>query len=399
MNRAWIVAATILSLMVVSLKAADEPVKKDTPPNGNEMPLALYQKLKGHFDGLYGAKATLLPGVPAMDKADIEKALNADAAANKAVLVKALGSSQAIQREVAARALEYCGDKATAVEALSKVVADDADESVRRAAAAALAKIPDAAAQDSLIKALSDSVETVRALSARALGNIKDTHATEALMRALNNDTVPMVRMQAAMALKKIKDPASLDALKKALDSEKDENVKIAIAGAVRELIGDSSEVADIPSAEQAGGTLTKLATEMKSVEEKLRGDRHDQAVQAEGQNIEKQLTQLIEKLEKSCSSCKSPSEQKKEQQQQQQSQEKKESKTGMQDSKLGGNVPHGATNSALVTGSMDAWAKLPPAQRDELLQAFSTDMPARWRKRLEAYFLSVNAEENKEEK
>ena len=68
-----------------------------------------------------------------------------------------------------------------------------------------------------------------------------------------------------------------------------------------------------------------------------------------------------------------------------------------MQDSKLGGNVPHGATNTAMVTGSMDAWAKLPPAQRDELLQAFSVDMPARWRKRLEAYFLSVNAEENKE--
>ena len=324
--------------------------------------------------------------------------MKTDAAANKDALIKALGSSQALQRELAARALEYTGDKPAAVEALSKAVAEDKDESVRRAAAAALAKIPDAAAQDGLIKALSDSVETVRALSARALGNIKDTHASEALLRTLNNDAVPMVRMQAAMALKKIKDPKSLDALKKSLDAEKDENVKIAIAGAVRELIGDSSEVADIPSSEQAGGALTKLATDMKAVEEKLRGDRHDQAVQADGANIEKHLTQLIEKLEKStCSkSSKKPGEQKKEQQQQD-GQEKKQSNQGLQDSKLSGAVPAGATNNALVTGSMDAWAKLPPAQRDELLQAFSADMPARWRERLKAYFLSVNAEENKE--
>ena len=68
-----------------------------------------------------------------------------------------------------------------------------------------------------------------------------------------------------------------------------------------------------------------------------------------------------------------------------------------MQDSKLGGNVPAGAANAAVVSGTMDAWAKLPPAQRDELLQAFREDVPERWRKRLEAYFLSVNAEENKD--
>lgn len=68
-----------------------------------------------------------------------------------------------------------------------------------------------------------------------------------------------------------------------------------------------------------------------------------------------------------------------------------------MQDSKPGGAVPHGATGAAQVTSTMDSWAKLPAAQRDELLQAFREDVPERWRKRLEAYFLSVNAEENKE--
>ena len=35
--------------------------------------------------------------------------------------------------------------------------------------------------------------------------------------------------------------------------------------------------------------------------------------------------------------------------------------------------------------------------ERDELLQAFREEMPERWRKRLEAYFLSIAAEEAKE--
>lgn len=269
-------------------------------PNGNEMPLELYQKLKGHFDGLYGAKVGLLPGLAPTDKGEVEKALRSDAAANKAELVKALNSSQVIQRELAARALEFAGDKALAVTALSKAVTDDADESVRRAAAAALAKMPDASSQDALIKALGDRVETVRALSARALGNIKDPHSVEALLRALNGDTESKVRMQAALALQKIKAPESLDGLKKALDSEKDENVKIVIAGTIRSVMGsDSDKTAAIPTAEETVGQLTKLANEMKSVEEKLRNDRHDQAVQVDGDKIEKQLAQLIEKLDK----------------------------------------------------------------------------------------------------
>jgi len=66
-------------------------------------------------------------------------------------------------------------------------------------------------------------------------------------------------------------------------------------------------------------------------------------------------------------------------------------------DSKLGGNVPHGASNAAQVSDTGSAWAKLPPAQREELLQAFREEVPEKWRKRLEAYFISVNAEENKE--
>lgn len=290
----------LLTIAAVLFFAALPLMAADDPKNGNEMPLELYQKLKAAFDDIYGSKAGNLPGVQAREKGEAEKELKSEAAANKAVLIKSLGSSQVIHREIAARALEYCGDKTAAVEALGKAVTADADESVRRAAAVALGKFADASSTDALIKALGDSVETVRALSSRALGNIKDSKASEALLKVVDTDTVSMVRMQAALALKKIKDPASLDGLKKSLDTEKDENVKIAIAGAVRELAGGKdAKVDEIPTTEETGNELSKLASEMKDMEAKLREDRHDQVVQVQGANIDKQLTALIEKLEK----------------------------------------------------------------------------------------------------
>ncbi|MCY3023473.1 MAG: HEAT repeat domain-containing protein [Planctomycetota bacterium] len=292
----------IIPLVVLAaFSAAAFAEQTETPaPNGAEMPLALYQKLKGHFDVLYGAQAAMLPGMEPLNRGEVEKALRTDAAANKDALFKALGSSQAIHREMAARALEYCGDKKGAVEVLGKTLAADADSSVRRAAAAALAKLPDAAAVEPLIKGLTDSADSVRGICATALGNIKDNRASEPLLRVLTGDAKPIVRMQAATALAKIKDKATLDALGKALENEKDERVKMAIAGAVRKLMGgDSEKTEPIPSAEEAAGELANLAKEMKEVEEKLRNDRHDQAVQVQGVGIEQKLAELIKKLDK----------------------------------------------------------------------------------------------------
>ncbi len=58
--------------------------------------------------------------------------------------------------------------------------------------------------------------------------------------------------------------------------------------------------------------------------------------------------------------------------------------------------MSEGALNSAQVTGQQDAWAKLPPAMRDEMNQANREGVPERWRKRLEAYYFSVAGEETK---
>jgi hypothetical protein len=393
--------AVILLCASVAVHAADSD-PKETPKNGNEMSLELYQKLKGHFETLYGAKTFLLPGVQPASKGDVEKALKEDAVANKDALVKALGSSAVIHRELAARALEYCGDKKLAVENLTKSVVNDVDDGVRRAAAAALAKLPDAAAVDALVKGLTDSAESVRGTCATALGNIKDPRASDPLLKLLASDSKPIPRMLAATALSKIKDPASAEGLKKALDAEKDERVKMALAGAVRSVMGgDSAKTEAVPTAGEAANELSGLAKEMKEVEQKLRDDRHDQAVQVQGTQIEQKLATLIQKLDKACNgSCDKPGEGKKEGQQQQQGNKSnggKSSGNPLKDSSLGQATPPGSSNPALVAGKSDSWAKLPPAQRDELLQAFREEMPERWRKRLEAYFLSVAAEEAKD--
>lgn len=39
-------------------------------------------------------------------------------------------------------------------------------------------------------------------------------------------------------------------------------------------------------------------------------------------------------------------------------------------------------------------WASLPRSDRDEIVQTWAKDIPTRWRKRIEAYFLSVNADD-----
>lgn len=296
MTNRWMLFMTLL--VSITVFAADD---KETPPkpNGNEMPLELYQKLKTHFDAMYGAQVGLLGGSEE-DKKAAENALRSDAAENKDVLIRALKSSQTVQREVAARALEYMGDKPAALNALADALLTDKEESVRRAAAAGLNRLPDAVSVDALTKGLEDGGDSVRGLCATALGTIKDTRATEALLKVLANESKPLVRMQAATALSKIKDPKALEALAKLLDAEKDERVKMAIAGAIRSAGGgDTAQTEPVPEATDAAGELASLAKEMKEVEAKLRGDRHDVSVQNQGKDIEKKLAQLIEKLDK----------------------------------------------------------------------------------------------------
>jgi len=290
----------LAGLIVTALALVGSMSVRASAADGSEMSLELYQKIKAHFDAMYGANVTLLTGTQPRSRAEVEKDLRADVSANKEALFSALKSAKTIHRELSAQALQYSDDKKAVVKALSPLVTDDPETTVRRAAAGTLAKIPDAEAVDALMKGLSDKADDVRGICSTALGNIKDTRASDALLKTINDDDNPMVRLQAAMAMSKIKDPVALEPLKAALEKEKDERVKMAIAGAIRAVMGGNGAKEDeAPTADQAANELAGLASEMKEVEAKLREDRHDQAVQVQGKGIEDKLQQLIEKIEK----------------------------------------------------------------------------------------------------
>ena len=402
----WTIALTlaVFAFGGAALAADGDKDKGDKAGNGAEMSLELYQKIKASFDLLYGANSTMLIGAKPPDKAETEKTLRADVNANKDALLKALGSKEALRRELAARALEYCSDKKAVVEALSAQLNSDPDESVRRAIAGTLSKLPDARAVEALIKGLDDASDSVRGVCCSALGNIKDTRATDPLLSVLKNDSKPMVRLLSALALSKVKDAAAMEKLKTALENEKDERVKMAIAGALRALLKDTDKEAagddKGPTASEAADELAALAKEMKEVEDKLREDRHDQAVQAQGTGIENKLATLIEKLNK-FGGGQGQGKKGEPQQQMQQGKGggngKKSGGSPLADSKLGGAVPPGAVNPAMVADHTNDWSKLPPAQRDELMQAYRENIPERWYVRLNAYFSSIAAEEAKQ--
>lgn len=151
--------------------------------------------------------------------------------------------------------------------------------------------------------------------------------------------------------------------------------------------------------------TLKQLSNRMNQLEGMLRQDRHDVAVQVEGKLIESSMGVMIEKMEKEQSQQQQQQQQQnkqdKKQTQRQQREQQREQSMSPQPQPGGGqksSVPPGDVSPpATVTGKQSPWARLPKAQRDELLQAYGDDIPVRWRKRLEAYFYSIAIEEEKD--
>lgn len=154
---------------------------------------------------------------------------------------------------------------------------------------------------------------------------------------------------------------------------------------------------------EDLSAQLKSLAKRMAEAEEKLRQDRHDNALQLDQKSIEGDLADIVSRLEKS-----QGQQQNSPQQQQQRSEARKDAMERLLGNKQGNKpatqpgggdktpperVPPGSA-AARVEKKGGDWAKLPPAARDEMLQAYAADIPPRWRKRIEAYFVSIAAEE-----
>lgn len=411
MRMVWVLGlAAVLAFPAGAAWSADDgdtPAADEAKPYGeeaNNLPLAVFKELKNLYDALRGAQAL---DAEKITKGDAKKALAKQVPEKKEALVKALEASQVLHREFAAQVLGTWEDaeaRKPALEGLHAALAKDPDANVRRAIARTLALFKDANSRDALAKSLEDKDVGVRALAVQALGEIKDPAVKDRLLRTLKEDDDATIRMRAAMALGKINDKSTLDALMQALQDEKHPMVQRAIAKTVRDIRGkDTPATEGISTNQEQGGKLAEMANRMKEVEEKLRNDRHDQAVQVEQKKIEDQLAQMIEEIKKQMAQASPSQSQQQSQSQGQQPQQSQGQQAGKQpssplnDSTLSGQVPPGHMGQAAeVTGVKDAWANLPPAVRDEMLQVYREGIPPRWKKRLEAYYLSIAAEEDK---
>jgi len=150
---------------------------------------------------------------------------------------------------------------------------------------------------------------------------------------------------------------------------------------------------------DDAKKSLKDLAKRMAEMESQLREDRHDSGVQSKGKSIEDQIGQMVEDAEKQ---QQQQSKQEKQKQQQHQKQEIQTTQKKQQSQTPGQSMAPsspGATDAAVVSGHSSDWAKLPKAIRDEMIQNYQSEMPSLWKKRLEAYFLSIAIEEAKKDK
>ena len=180
--------------------------------------------------------------------------------ANVASILILLGTdADSSVRRTAAQALAKLGD-ARAVEPLIRALADK-ESGVRRAAAQALGALKDARAVEPLIRALADKESGVRDKAAEALGALKDAGAVEPLIRALA-DKESEVRRAAAEPLGALKDPRAVEPLIRAL-ADKESGVRRAAAQALAEL-GDARAVEP----------LIRALAEMKL--EKMKQDARD---------------------------------------------------------------------------------------------------------------------------
>ena len=144
-------------------------------------------------------------------------------------IVEAAGDADSWRRARAAMALGEIGDHA-ALDTIVGLTAD-AEEHVRRAAAAALDKLRDPRAAGALKRLLENESETpfVRSYAAMALGGLKDASAVPALMAATGSPDA-LLRRAAARALCRIDAPATRTTLERLASSDPDKTVRDVVS-------------------------------------------------------------------------------------------------------------------------------------------------------------------------
>ena len=136
---------------------------------------------------------------------------------------------------------------------------------------------------------------------------------------------------------------------------------------------------------------LIEISDKMEEMASLLREDRHDTTVEIQGKEILEQMQKLIREVEVV----------------EQKNNPSNKTKRDLALLYLAGKArtPDGSKlpeqgevswkNKPLPQSeTRNFWATLPPNSRDNISQLWSSEIPLRWKKRVEAYFISIAAEE-----
>jgi HEAT repeat protein len=157
-------------------------------------------------------------------------------------LVQALDTEDEEERRSIVGTLGALGSE-VAVEALTRVVAEDPSADIRRQAAWALGEIEDDGAVMALLVAMQDEDVEVRRMAVWALGELEDEAAIPALVVALEDEDGE-IRRHAVWALGEIESPRALEALRTVIRDE-DQEVRRQVVWALGQ-IEDPSAVPDL---------------------------------------------------------------------------------------------------------------------------------------------------------
>ena len=220
----------------------------------------------------YGMKAGMSAGQAAVESILGKQGAKSDTDERPVLLARILANdADPSLRRIAAWGLNEYADHAIAAEALAKALRSDRDASVREMAAWSLSDADHSSiATEALIAALRDSDLEVRQTAVWSLGNVGNRNAADALAAVLSDqspelrrraawalgnldlkqappalinllrDNDPETREIAAWALYEIEDPAAIGALEQALNREQNKELQIAYIRALA-AVGEKS--------------------------------------------------------------------------------------------------------------------------------------------------------------
>ncbi len=141
-----------------------------------------------------------------------------------------------------------------------------------------------------------------------------------------------------------------------------------------------ATEVEIGPKENSLSEEVHEISMLMATVEAALRDDRHDRPVQLD-------IRETIERMERLIKNC--------------EEEELRHGRAPLEDSKLQtkNNGVDRPNNRDSDPWDKTVWAQLPRAMRGEIVQVWAVEMPLKWRQRITAYILSVNAAQGKPQK